>query len=193
MSQKGAQNDGVGRPTDPDRDRPGPGLPPGAADRLGEMGHERASTLLRLGLKGPRRGVDDAIERLVAPEGPIWLEESLGALGLPPAGVREHRASLDPAARATDQLVAGRASATALREAKERHKAAMLGGQDRESRVRSILLYYLCIAAALAHHRERITAQATAELSDALLDLAGALPEPWALLAARAAARLDER
>jgi hypothetical protein len=155
------------------------------------MGQERASTLLRLGLKGPRRGVDDAIEQLIVPEGPIWLEECLSLLGLPAAA--GPRVSADPAAGALEQLVAGRASAAALREAKERHKAAMLGAQDRESRVQSMLLYYLCIAAALAHHRERITAQDTTELSDALLDLAGALPEPWALLAARAAARLDER
>ncbi len=136
--------------------------------------HEGATSLLRLGMVGPRRGVDAVIDRLRMPDGAQWLESSL--LVFAPS-----------AEEARAMLVEGSARLDQLGEAKERHKQAMLSSAPASERQRAILLYYLCIAAGLAHHARSLTSQPQADVSAALLDLAVALPEPWSLMLARAA------
>ncbi len=136
--------------------------------------HEGATSLLRLGMVGPRRGVDVVIDRLRMPDGAQWLESSLLVFA---ASAEQARA----------MLIDGSAPIERLGEAKERHKQAMLASGPASERQRAILLYYLCIAAGLAHHARSLTTQPRDEVNVALLDLAVALPEPWSLMLARAA------
>jgi hypothetical protein len=160
----------------PDRDEPRLGASrDGPREPEPRIDHEGATSLLRMAMVGPRRGVDGVIDRLRMPDGAEWLESALMTFPAPSA------------AEARTMLVEGSAGLERLAEAKERHKQAMLSGAPASQRQRAILLYYLCVAAGLAHHGLLLTSQPQGEVSAALLDLAVALPEPWSLMLARAA------
>ena len=44
------------------------------ASRFDDLQGDRATRMLRLGVVGPRRGVDDLIDRLRTPDGWAWWE-----------------------------------------------------------------------------------------------------------------------
>lgn len=138
------------------------------------LNHDRAGALLRLGLSRARRGVDDVADRMRAANGPEWLGRTLRAL---PSGSPTEAEAL---------LTGGRASLEQLQTWKENHKAAMTAPGSSDDRNAAILLYYLCVSAARTAHGATITGQPAADLSEALIDLAAAMPEPWSTLLARA-------
>jgi hypothetical protein len=132
---------------------------------------DHASTLLRLGLTGPRRPVDDLIDRLQRPDGAAWLERALARI---------------PACGSAAMLL-GHASVKDLTAAKEHCKLLLRDSSDPELRLAAIAGYFLSIAAGLRHHGVRIGGQGRAELSEILLDLAAAAPPAWRDMLAAAA------
>ena len=146
-----------------------------AGSKFNELHPERATRMLRLGVVGPRRGVDDLIDRLRTTDGWQWWETCMGELG--------EGSSKDAAAR----LVNGEADLKFLTAAKERHKSTMGSGNPAPKRLASMAAYYACIAAALVHHKKAITGQSPELLSEALADLAASTPEPWTGLIGKAA------
>lgn len=139
-----------------------------------------ATRMLRLGVAGPRRGVDDLIDRLRTPDGWDWWLASMSELG--------EGSSSDASAR----LVEGKVDLKFLQGAKELHKARMAQGNPIPKRLASMAAYYACIAAAQVHHKMTITGQNPELLSEALADLAAATPEPWSDLIGKAAMTLSK-
>jgi hypothetical protein len=137
---------------------------------------DRATRMLRLGVVGPRRGVDDLIDRLRTPDGWQWWETCMGELG--------EGSAKDAAAR----LVNGEADLKFITAGKERHKSTMGAGHSAPTRLASMALYYVCVSAAVVHHARLITGQNPELLSEALADLAASTPEPWSDLIGKAAA-----
>src|ERR1043165_4655857 len=78
-----------------------------------DLGGDRATKMLRLGIVGPRRGVDDLIDRLRTPDGWSWWEACMGELG--------EGSAKDAATR----LVKGESTLDFLAKAKTRHKAKL--------------------------------------------------------------------
>src|ERR1043165_3099429 len=140
-----------------------------------DLGGDRATKMLRLGIVGPRRGVDDLIDRLRTPDGWSWWEACMGELG--------EGAAKDAATR----LVKGESTLDFLAKAKTRHKAKLGAGNPSPIRLASMAAYYVCVAAALVHYQKSITGQDAEMLSDALADLAASTPEPWSELLGKAA------
>lgn len=132
-----------------------------------DLGDDRATKMLRLGLVGPRRGVDDLIDRLRTPDGWSWWETCMSELG--------EGSAKDAATR----LVNGEATLDFLAKAKTRHKAKLGAGNPTAMRLSSMAAYYVCVAAALVHFKKSITGQDPEMLSEALADLAASTPEPW--------------
>jgi hypothetical protein len=130
----------------------------------------RAARLLELGRTTPRRPVDLLLEDLAA-HGPGRLVELLDS---GPAAV------LGPPLEA---LAGGRATLPQLVALKERCKAA--ADRDLRRRLERLGGYFTAVAAALVHHRARITSRSAEELEPVLLDLAAATEGPWEDLFAR--------
>lgn len=157
-----------------DNDKPAkPATPP---QRFDDLQGDRATRMLRLGVVGPRRGVDDLIDRLRTTDGWAWWETCMAELG--------EGSAKDAAAR----LVNGEADLKFITAGKERHKATMGAGNPAPKRLTSMAVYYACISAALVHHKKLITGQSQELLSEALADLAASTPEPWSGLIGKAAA-----
>jgi hypothetical protein len=144
--------------------------------RFDDLQGDRATRMLRLGVVGPRRGVDDLIDRLRTPDGWQWWESCMGELGE------------GSAADAAKRLVNGEADMKFITAGKERHKATMGAGNPPPKRLASMALYYVCISAAVVHHDKLITGQSAELLGEALADLAASTPEPWSDLIGKAAA-----
>lgn len=145
-----------------------------------EITPDRATRMLRLGMTGPRRGVDDVIDRLRTPDGWKWWESCMSELG--------EGSAKDAAAR----LVEGKADLKALTTAKELHKTRMSSGNPVPQRLASMAAYYACIAAAQCHYKKPITNQNPALLGEALADLAASTPDPWSDLFGKAAMSLSK-
>lgn len=140
-----------------------------------DLGGDRATKMLRLGVVGPRRGVDDLIDRLRTPDGWNWWNQCMSELG--------EGSAPDAIAR----LVKGEATIEFLIQAKELHKTLMAPGNPTPKRLASMAAYYACLAAALVHHNKMITGQKPELLSEALADLSASTPEPWNDMIAKAA------
>jgi hypothetical protein len=152
---------------------------------------QTASTLLRIGVAGPARPVDDLIARIEADDGHAWLLAALADAarldGLTPAtGDIEHL------------LCLGHAGVAQLEQLKDRGKRLLKSASTGDQRLGGLAMYFFSIAAALAHHHALIGARQTSgerrpreELHDALLDLASVTPEPWSTLLADAAMRCN--
>jgi hypothetical protein len=134
-----------------------------------------ASRLLRLGFAGPRRPIDDLIDRLSLPDGHGWLQNALTLqFGIGPDEIE-------------DSLCRGNATLASTEQLKELGKKAIAQHATAESRMAAIAMYFLAVAAALVHHKRLIASRPREEVNDALLDLASAAPEPWAKLLGEAA------
>jgi hypothetical protein len=128
--------------------------------------------LLRVGLSSSERTVDRIVSRLRQPDGAAWFAGTL------------------PDDLGRDLFVPGSpaASPEALQAAKERCKALFERTGDSDQVDRALLRYYVCIAAALAHHGQLITGRPLDEVCAALVDLAEVSPAPWNDLFMKAAA-----
>lgn len=136
---------------------------------------ERLSRLLALGIRGPGRPLDALLSRLSEPDASDWLRAAIetGPLG-----------TLGPRA---EGLYEGRATVEELAAVKEECKALLRASDCEESRLVSMLSYFLAVAAALVHHDTLISSRSRLELEPLLLDLAEVAPSPWPELLARAA------
>jgi hypothetical protein len=131
--------------------------------------------MLRLGVVGPRRGVDDLIDRLRTTDGWAWWENCMSELGE------------GSAPEAAKRLVEGQATLDFMAKSKERYKGTMGAGNPAAMRLASMAAYYVCVSAALVHHKKAITGQDSDLLSEALADLAASIPEPWSGMVGKAA------
>ena len=143
--------------------------PPGATPPP-SMPLGTATQLLRLGLTGPRRPVDDLIDRLGEPDGANWLIEALDQGVLAGLG------------SAVGQLAEGEATVEQLAEIKERSQSQLRTGLDRDSRLAGIAGYFLTLAAGLRHHGHALSSRSRDDLDPVLLDLATVAPSPFSEL-----------
>ncbi len=97
------------------------------------------------------------------------LDRSLGSSGQAEAGLLHGDASLD-------QLLAW----------KTRAKLAWQASGDAGARGAALLLYLLCIAAALAHYGQAISSLPREEVEEHFVSMAGALPPRWERMITRA-------
>jgi hypothetical protein len=125
-----------------------------------------ASTLLQLGLDGPRRPVHGLLDRLSEAGGAAWLESALSRvcedLGTP-----------------RELLVEGRASLEQLTTIKDRSKRLLRHADDGEASLAGVAGYFLSIAAGLRHHGALIGSRGRSELDGILLDIASVAPSPY--------------
>lgn len=132
----------------------------------GEPGLTETARLLRLGLTEASRPVDDVIERLRRRDGAEWMRQALssGPLAL-------NEPAMTPAS--------GAMPVAQLRACKEACKTLLHHATEVDARQRAILNYFVCVAAALIEHGQRICSKGREELDPILLDLAEAAPAPW--------------
>lgn len=132
----------------------------------GAPGLTETARLLRLGLTEASRPVDDVIERLRRRDGAEWM---LQALSSGPLAIEEPAATPSLGAMPAAQLLA----------CKEACKTLLHHATEVDARQHAILNYFICVAAALIQHRQRICSKGREELDPILLDLAEAAPAPW--------------
>lgn len=122
----------------------------------------RASQLLRLGIAGPSRPVDDLISRLEQPDGVAWFSTQMNDRTL--ARLCDGTAPLD---------------VLTLREVKEAAKQWLGRPSSVDERLRGLLGYFLAVALALRQHDENISSRPVPDIQSVLSDLATAIPDPW--------------
>jgi hypothetical protein len=144
-------------------------------DGLPRLDDATVRRFLELGLAGPRRPVDDLVERLERHDGESWMQ---AVLEKGPPGLH---------GPATDLLVSGMATLEQLVSIKEKSKGLLRRDRETDVRLAGMLSYFLAIAAALVHHGAQISGRSREELTPVLLDLASATPSPWCELLAGAA------
>lgn len=136
---------------------------------------DQAARLLGIARHGPRRPVDDLIDRLRRPDGGAWFERTLdGFLG----------ATLSETAHALER---GRIGTIPLVAAKEAAKTRMVNAPSREAALEATACYFGVVASALAHFGEVITSRGREELDPLLIDLSDAAPPGWSSVFRRAA------
>lgn len=118
--------------------------------------------LLRLGLR-PERPIEALVERLEQDDGTSWLVEAIASHGL----TLTH-----------DHVLSGAALSEleALKESAKRRNSVQA---TLETQHQALAGYFLAAAAALAHHRTRISSATPAELHEAFLELAAVAPPAW--------------
>lgn len=141
--------------------------PPGDNRSYDDITQARASTLLRLGLPGPRRAADDLVDQLELPDSSRWLESVL------------RRPPFDDLPDAGTALLRGPTPQPALIAIKDRAKDIVKKPPTRELYLSALAAYYASIAAALVQHRTFITRQSREELESVLQELASVAPKPW--------------
>lgn len=143
---------------------PGPPTTPAPTSNPGGEG-ARYSRLLSLGL-ARKRPVDQLIERLSSPTGPEWLMRSLAKSPFSTEGVvitgAEHAIELDSLVRL-----------------KDRSKKLVARGEPGDEQLRGLLGYFVAVAFGLSAHGKMISSYPAHTVREALIDLAGAMPEPW--------------
>lgn len=146
----------------------------------GENAH--VSRLLALGIRGPTRPVDNLVARATQPDRAAWTEQTVAAVG------SAHGVPL------RELLLTGRAPGIERREDSLRHltrvkdacKKAAAKAQGESDASEPMLVYFLCLGAAMAHHTTLISSMPRSEIEGVLLDLACVLPDPWVDLLCRA-------
>ena len=137
--------------------------------------HDTADYLLRLGVVDTGRPVNLLLERLETDPDQSWLREALA--GLPGLGGRD----------VETMFLDGAASVEELQAVKDDAKRLMKIASDPNDRAVALAGYFVTTAAALAHHREKISSGVRKELSNAILDLAAATTGRWQELFTEAA------
>lgn len=139
------------------------------------VGESQASTLLRLGLLGPRRPIDDLADRLSEPGASTWLDGMLEvgtttAVGLPRSVLLAPGTTVEQFGKIKD-------------EGKRRYRTA----ETADGRLAGLAIYFVAIAGALDQHKKNICSRPLDVLHAALLDLAASAPGVWSELLTRAA------
>ena len=104
------------------------------------VGESQASTLLRLGLLGPRRPIDDLADRLSEPGAATWLDSMLeigttAAIGKPRSVLLMGATSIDDLGKVKD-------------EGKRRYRSS----ETADGRLGGLAIYFVAIAGGLVHH-----------------------------------------
>ncbi len=136
-----------------------------------------ATRLLRLGLAGPRRPIDPALDLMRDEAGQEWFRT---ALSRGPVGQEG-----DPEAL----LLRGEADLDRLRALKDRCKRLLNAVPDEREKAGIVVAYFLVLAAAIAHHGTSISSRARSEVDPVLIDIADLAPEPWRAMLLSAAVR----
>lgn len=139
------------------------------------VGESQASTLLRLGLLGPRRPIDDLADRLSEPGASTWLDGMLevgttAAIGQPRSVLLTPGTTIEQFTKVKD-------------EGKRRYRTA----ETADGRLAGLAIYFVAIAGALDQHKQNICSRPIDVLHAALIDLAAAAPGLWSELLTRAA------
>ncbi len=140
---------------------------------------EEATRLLPIAIAGPRRPIDAVIERLRQPDANKWLQSILRAAA--------ERMETPESTDAHALLAEGEASLEQIRALKEQSKSELRTADPDDPPAPAVFLYFIAVAAALAHHSESISSMPREEIDPILVDLADAAPEPWSELCLRAA------
>lgn len=135
---------------------------------------DAASRLLKLGLGGRRRPVDDLIDRLHEPDGARWLTQALDAGPL--EGIGDAEAI----------FLNGEGGLAKLTAIKERSKVILDRPRDRDERLAGLAAYFLSIAAGLRHHGKVIGGRGREDRNTVLLDIAAAAPAPFSEMLGKA-------
>jgi hypothetical protein len=161
-----------------------------------------ASVFLRLGMSGPRRPVDDLIDRLRQPDGGAWLIKalengSLNGLGSAASLLGQGEITIEQCVKVKERSKAMVASDRHSREGGNPEAArvpqgpdARLRGHDEtghDARLAGIAGYFLSIAAGLRFHDVLLTTRERTKLAETWLDLAEVAPEPFSTLLSEAA------
>ncbi len=144
---------------------------------LGNLNEGQASQLLALGIAGPRRPVDDVIDRLAHPDGAAWFATAVFPLKRLASALTRREA----ARPALDELIV----------LKEKAKAALVDAATRDEASAATALYFVAVATARVLHDAAISNQPSHEFAGVMADLAGAAPDPWAEILMEAALRID--
>lgn len=140
----------------------------------------QTSQFLRMALVG-NRPVDRLVERLRRPDGARWFEQLIEARPVATLSMPPH-----------EGLLRGGASLADLAGLKEAGKAFYAEVSDRDERLRGAGAYFLVVAAALVHHRQRITSQSQQDLDPIFFELSEVCPPPWNDFFAQAAVVASE-
>lgn len=136
-------------------------------DHEGTLDDVAIGRLLELGLPETPRPVDVLIDRLSRSDGTAWFERFVikGPLSVVP----------EP-----DGLVTGVSLTLASAEdAKEAGKRVLNESCSEDERLGGLAAYFIACSASLAHFNTTISSRPVTSLAIVLLDLAGAVPEPW--------------
>lgn len=140
------------------------------------IGESQASTLLRLGLVGPRRPIDDLADRLAEPGAAHWLDTVLEVGTTASIG------------KARSVLLMGETTVHDLIKVKDEGKRRYRSSETADGRLGGLAIYFVAIAGGLVHHKRNICSRPPDVLHAALLDLAAASTGHWSDLLTRAAA-----
>lgn len=141
------------------------------------MEYSTATRLIGLAMPPPVQPLHEVIARLEAPAGESWLSRALISAPL----------SELPAC---DLLIHGGLELATLERVKALATAQAAGAGD--ERLHAVLAYFLVCASARLHGNCALSRRPKEEVATALLDLATAMPAPWADFLGRAAARCLE-
>lgn len=150
---------------------------PAATEKYDDISQQRASSMLRLSLHGPRNAADDLVEHLESHDAITWLN---GLWSFPP---------LSTSTFTSEALLAGHASLPALSTLKDKGKEMVKRPLDRVGYMTGLTVYYIAIAAALSHHGASITRTPRDELKQILIEIASVCPAKWRELFEHAASR----
>ena len=162
-------------------DDPRPGSP-------SQPSAQTASVLLRLGISGAQRPVDELLARLDMRDGCKWLESALTD------AARAVDIPVPPGSSIENLLCAKAATPKQLEAMKDHGKRQLKNALTSNDRCAGLAAYFFSIASALKHHGTLIGAKRAdgkhgprEELHQALLDLASATDRPWTSMLGEAA------
>ncbi len=148
-----------------------------ATEKYDDISPQRASSMLRLSLHGPRNAADDLVEHLESQDSIKWLTD---VWAVPP---------LSRFTCNSEGLLAGQASLALLNTLKDQGKEMVKRPLDRAGYMTGLTVYYIAIASALTHHGASITRTPREELKQILIEIASVCPAKWRELFEQAASR----
>lgn len=156
-------------------------IPPRPDPDFSDLSSSDILRFLRLGLKETSRPIDALIGRLDEPDGHDWLNSVL--------------ASSAPTtwSAADDRIVSGTETLKQLAKMKSECKAVLRSSQNEDTVLAAMWVYYIVIAAALAHHDRLICSRSQSQVALVLSQLSTVAPMPWSELLKTAANAADHR
>lgn len=136
-------------------------------DHEGTLDDVAIGRLLELGLPETPRPVDVLIDRLGRSDGPAWFDRFV------------IRGPLSEVPEPSGLVTGVGLTLTAAESAKEAGKRTLNESSSEDERLGGLASYFIACAAALSHFNTTISSRPVTSLAIVLLDLAGAVPEPW--------------